>query len=245
MMTCEEFLEQAAAYALGILDPGEQEACTRHLMERGPHRGCSVTVEEARAVAVSLSGGLPGQHPSPRLWRAIEARLGDIPREPGARRRVWRELAGWFVAAAVIGVYFYSAPMDTRRKPLAAAEGAPTLVRDAMGLMTTSGTRLLVFVPRRPGAGRASVILNPAERRAMVLCDRTPPESARLLRVWATRGTGAPEPVAPLSLSDEGVASVQLGASLFEPSLPDRLLISADGPTAMAPTEVLLSAELR
>ena len=244
-MTCDEFLEQAAAYALGVLDDGEQVGCTRHLLEPGPHRGCGVAVDEARAVAVSLSRGLPGRAPSPRLWRAIEARLGEIPREPGARRRMWRELAGWFVAAAVIGVYLYGAPIDNRKRAVAAAEGAPTTVRDAMALMTTPGTRLVAFVPQRTGAGRASVILNASAHRALVLCDRTPPEAARLLRVWVSRGPLTPTPLAPLTLSDEGVASVQLGPTLFEPTLPERLLISADGPTAQAPTEVLLSAELR
>jgi len=244
-MTCEEFLEQAAAYALGVLDDGEQAACTRHLLDPGPHRACGVAVDEARAVVVSLSRGLPGRAPSPRLWRAIEARLGDIPREPGARRRMWRELAGWFVAAAVIGVYLYGTPIDTRRKTVAAAEGAPITVRDAMTMMTTPGTRLVAFVPQRAGAGRASVMLNAPAHRALVLCDRTPPEAARLLRVWVSRGPLALAPLAPLTLSDEGVASVQLGPTLFEPTLPDRLLISADGPSAKAPTEVLLSAELR
>jgi hypothetical protein len=243
-MTCDEVLERAAAYALNILEPAEHEACARHLRGPGPHRGCVVAVEEARAVAASLSDRLPERAPPPELWRAIEARLGRLPREPGARRRVWRELAGWFVAAAVIGIYFYGAPIDTRRRAVA-LEGAPGMVRDAMTLMTAQGTRLVGFVPRRADAGRASVILNPAERRAVVLCDRTPPESARLLRVWQSRDGAAPVPLAPLTLSREGVASVQLGPALFEPTLPQSLYISADGPTAMSPTEILLAADLR
>ena len=195
-------------------------------------------------MAAQLAGTVPGRLPSPQLWRAIEARLGDLPRDPRARRYVWRELAGWFVAAAVIGLYLYGVPLDTRRRAIA-VEGPPAMIRAAMTLMSTPGTRLYAFLPGRAGAGRATVLINADARRALVLCDRTPPAAARQLRLWTARAGGAPVGLAPLALSDEGVASVELGEVLFGPSAPDRLLISADGPTAMAPTEILLSAELR
>jgi anti-sigma-K factor RskA len=244
-MTCEEFLEQAPAYALSILEQDERNACARHLGEVGPHRGCTGAVEEARQTAAALSGALPGRRPSPQLWGAIEARLtGDLPRDRRARRRVWRELAGWFVAAAVIGLYLYGPPLDTRRGAVA-VEGAPAIIRSAMALMTLPGSRLLAFSPWRENAGRATLIMSAGEQRAMVLCDRTPPAAARRLRLWSARGQGRPVPLALLSLSNEGVASVALGKELFEPGLPDRLLISADGPDAKSPTEILLSAELK
>ena len=41
------------------------------------------------------------------------------------------------------------------------------------------------------------------------------------------------------------LAVTSLGATLFEPALPDKLLISVDGPDASAPQSVLLSASLR
>src|SRR5215831_11119944 len=147
-MTCEEFLESSAAFALGILDPTERNACALHLAQPGTHRGCVEAVSDAREVAAKLAGTLPARPPSPQLWRAIEARLGDVPHEPTGRRRVWRELAGWFVAAAVIGFYLYSAPLDSRRRAIA-LESSPSVVGEAMGLMTAPGTRLVVFVPRR------------------------------------------------------------------------------------------------
>jgi anti-sigma-K factor RskA len=243
-MTCEEFLESSAAYALGVLDPGESAACVRHLGQPGPHRGCPQAVTDAQAVAASLAGTLPARPPPPQLWRAIEARLGEIPRDPGARRRVWRELAGWFVAAAVIGFYLYSVPLDGRRRAVA-LEGSPSVVKDAMGLMTEPGTRLVVFVPRRPGAGRATVILNAAERRAVVLCDRAPPAAAGRLRLWTARDGRPPIALESFALSEDGLAWAQVGSALFAPRLPDRLLISADDPGAPTPSDLLLIAELR
>jgi anti-sigma-K factor RskA len=243
-MTCEEFLELSAAFALGILDPAERTACVGHLADPQPHRGCAIAVQEAQAVAAQLAGGVPARAPSPQLWRAIEARISDLPRDPAARRRVWRELAGWFVAAAVIGFYLYSAPAETRRQAIA-LEGAPSAIRDAMGLMTSPGTRLVVFAARRAEAGRATVILSPTEHRAVVLCDRVPPQAARRLRLWAVRGEAPPAPLIALTMSDDGVAMAQLGATLFEPTGPDRLVISSDGPEAAAPGDVLLTAQLR
>jgi anti-sigma-K factor RskA len=243
-MTCEELLETAAAYALGVLEPAESDACARHLREPGPHRGCAEAVQEATAVAAKLAGALQGQDPPPQLWRALEARLGEVPGDPRARRRVWRELAGWFVAAAVIGFYIYNVPFETRRGA-AATGSAPAMVRDAMGLMASPGTRLVAFVPRRPEAGRAALILNRSDRRAVVLCDRAPPAAARRLRLWSVRGEAPAVPIAPLALAPDGVASAQIGDPLFEAIPPDRLLISADDLTALIPTDVLLAAELR
>jgi len=243
-MTCEDFLESSAAYALGILDPVEAKACARHLAQPGPHRGCPQAVNDAQAVAATLAGTLPARPPSPQLWRAIEARLGEAPRDPSARRRVWRELAGWVVAAAVIGFYLYSVPVDGRRRAVA-LESSPSVVRDAMGLMSEPGTRLVVFVPSRAGVGRATIIINGAERRAVVLCDRAPPASARRLRLWTVRDGASPMALSSFTLSGDGLASAQIGLALFAPRVPDRLLISADDPGAPVPTDVLMAAELR
>lgn len=242
-MDCEQFLESSAAYALGILDPAESSACARHLAQPGRHRGCREALEDARAVAATLAAALPPRPPSPQLWRAIEARLGEMPRDPAARRRVWRELAGWFVAAAVIGFYIYSVPLDGRRGAVA-LEGSPSVVRTAMGYMTAPRARLVAFVPRRAEAGRATLILNDRERRAVVLCDRAPPATAGRLRLWMVRGQAPPMALSAFSLSDDGLASAQLGGALYGQKLPDRLLISADDPEATRPTDVLLSAEL-
>jgi hypothetical protein len=76
-MTCEEFTEMAPAYALAVLDETERTACTRHLAQSGPHRGCEEALGEARQVTACLSAAVPARLPSPGLWRAIEARIGD------------------------------------------------------------------------------------------------------------------------------------------------------------------------
>src|SRR6185369_14999277 len=119
---------------------------------------------------------------SPRLWRAIEARIADVPPATRGRGRRLAEIGGWIVAAAAIGFFLYSAPTDARRPTAADGEG-PT-ARTALDLMTAPGTRVVPFRARKAGAGRATLIVNPAQRRALLLADQMPPGAAERLRLW-------------------------------------------------------------
>ena len=118
-MTCTEFRELAAAYALGMLSDAERLACGRHLTGGRSHPGCAAAVTEAQVVTAQLAAVLPGRAPSPAAWRAIESRVRagrQGPSDPTSRgRRLW-ELADWFVVVTVIGLYLYGAPLDTRRR---------------------------------------------------------------------------------------------------------------------------------
>jgi hypothetical protein len=118
-MTCDEFKELAAAYALVALDAQEQSACMQHLAARLPHRGCREAVAEAELVAARLGAALIPQRPSPQVWREIAAHLhedrGSSPlADDAARRRGLYHLCGWLVAATLVGLYLYNAPLDRR-----------------------------------------------------------------------------------------------------------------------------------
>jgi hypothetical protein len=82
-LTCEAFKDMAPAYALAAVDDVERAACTRHLALGGPHRGCHAVVAEAQRVTTRLSAAVSAHAPSPRLWRAIEARIADVPAGAG------------------------------------------------------------------------------------------------------------------------------------------------------------------
>ena len=285
-MTCEEFLELAAAYTRGILDDGERAACVAHLAE-AEHRGCLDAVADARDISSKLVVTLPVPQPSPDVWRAIESRLGAGAARPGGggaspdggpavagavmvtptaappakaliSPRVWRELAGWFVAAAVVGFHLYNVPVDTQRQA-AAGTGARRMPGDPLGdsgraalaLMVAPGTRLATFAAGREGLGGASVMLNVGEKKAVVVARAGKVSGSEALRLWTVRGQLPPTSLGPLtpSAGDSGpdadeLASVSVGAALFEPSLADKLLISVDTPEASAPQAVLLSATL-
>jgi len=253
-MTCEEFLELAAAYTLGIVDEAERAACTAHLGE-ATHRGCLEAVTEAHDISAKLAVTVPARPPSADLWRSIESRIaGANPGTAGSKTatRPWRELAGWFVAAAVVGFHLYSAPVDPKRTA-AAGQGSRGLLSDGgtqtMSLMVAPGTRLSAFAAGKDGSG-GSIMLNVAERRAVVVARARKTEPPEGLRLWTVRGDRAPASLGMLarspSQSDDGadLSVATIGAALFEPALPDKLLISVDTPDATAPQTVLLSATL-
>jgi anti-sigma-K factor RskA len=145
-ITCEDFVEMAPAYALEAVDEAERMALARHLAQPGPHRGCSEAVAEAVQVTSRLSEALPEQAPSPRLWRAIEARITDKPAVAVRRRSSVRELGGWCVAVAavVVGVYLYKLPSDRGRRSVAQDRGQLTerpLPTGSSSLPTTPARR--------------------------------------------------------------------------------------------------------
>jgi hypothetical protein len=246
-LTCEEFSGMAPAYALAALDEMERTACTRHLAQSGPHRGCQALVAEAQRVTTRLSAAVPAHAPSPRLWRAIEARIADVPTGAGVvdRRHRARELGGWVVAAAVAGFYLANAPA-VRGGRAEAVDGRRSTAHEALGLMTSPGTRVVPFIASKAGAGRATLIVNPAQHRALLLADQIPPEAAPRLRLWGARGPSIPTPLAAVPfVAGDGIAAADLGSALFEPAPPDRLLLTADGPDATSPGDILLTAETR
>jgi anti-sigma-K factor RskA len=117
-MTCDEFKEMAPSYALIALDEEERSACADHLA-KGPHRGCREAVASAEMVAARLGAALIPQRPSPEVWGAIAARLSPdrgaaTVADDAARRRGLYHLCGWLLAAALVGVYLYNAPLDLR-----------------------------------------------------------------------------------------------------------------------------------
>ncbi|HET6282322.1 MAG TPA: anti-sigma factor [Polyangia bacterium] len=256
-MTCEEFLELAAAYTLGIVDEAEHAACTAHLGEP-THRGCLEAATEARDISAKLAVTVPARPPSADLWPAIETRIaagdsGTPMNRPATGARPWRELAGWFVAAAVLGFHLYNVPADPKRMA-AAGQGSRGLLSDsgtqAISLMVAPGTRLSAFAGGRDGSG-ASIMLNVAERRAIVVARAKKTEPPEGLRLWTVRGDRPPTSLGMLISSSSGavgdsadLSAASLGMALFDPALPDKLLISVDTPEASAPQAVLLSAAL-
>ncbi len=99
-MTCAEFKELAAAYALGALTDEERAACDAHL-ENSQHEGCFEALAEAYGAAEKLATSLPPVKPRPQVWSAIEAatvRASSTKAQPPARA----SRTPWLVAAALL-----------------------------------------------------------------------------------------------------------------------------------------------
>jgi hypothetical protein len=118
-------------------------------------------------------------------------------------------------------------------------------VPEALGLMSAAGTRVVAFSARQAGIGRATLLVNPVQRRALVVVDKLPLKSSQRLRLWGARGANDPTPLCPVSIAADGFAAADLGSYLFEPSAPDRLVLATDGPNATSPGDILLTAEMR
>jgi hypothetical protein len=132
-LTCDEFKELAPAYALIALDEKERDACARHLAPGTVHRGCREVVAEAEMVAARLGNALAPRMPSAHVWAAIAARIrtgADAPAlgDEAARRRGLYHLCGFIVAAALVGLYLYNAPVDhlMHLRAMLSAAQAPT-----------------------------------------------------------------------------------------------------------------------
>jgi anti-sigma-K factor RskA len=116
-MTCAEFQDQVAAFALGAVEANERVELDAHLATGGPHSGCEEALDKALATAAALSGALPPTQPDERVWQAIEARLSGADRERSERRLSPRELVGWALAvAAAVGMVFLGAALVDRNR---------------------------------------------------------------------------------------------------------------------------------
>ena len=74
-MTCAEFLEGVALYAMGALTPDEARDLEAHVERSGPHDGCAEALAKARVDVAALDAALP--LPPAELWSRIDAAIGD------------------------------------------------------------------------------------------------------------------------------------------------------------------------
>jgi hypothetical protein len=119
-----------------------------------PHRGCVEAVEQAALVAARLGTALSPSLPPPHVWQNIAAQV-RTQRAGGAlatvasaatleeaRRRGLYHLCGWLLAAALLGIYLYASPFDSRRRQ-SSATGATVEPATAMRGATTASVQLV------------------------------------------------------------------------------------------------------
>jgi anti-sigma-K factor RskA len=131
-MTCEEFCEQAGAWALGALEADEVAALEAHLRVPGEHHGCLEALADARQIALELTTQLPTERPSPSVWDRIEKDLGPEQAQPmPLPTRRSRAPMAWALAAAasIAAIWFglaFRQERDSRQAELANAAAART-----------------------------------------------------------------------------------------------------------------------
>lgn len=107
-MTCAEFLEGVALYAMGALTADEARELEAHVKRSGPHDGCAEALAKARADVASLDAALP--LPPGEVWSRIDGAIAAAPpasaaaaQTPEAKIIPLRpSRAPWIVAAVAV-----------------------------------------------------------------------------------------------------------------------------------------------
>jgi anti-sigma-K factor RskA len=247
-VTCDEFQDQAAAYALGALESEEARACDRHLGERSHQRDCDRVARRMRATVVALADSLPSVRPSPGVWRAIEARLGLAA---PTRRALPLALAAGVALAAIAAWQLERASahrdLEARQRELTALAGAAAEGREVADLLAEPGSRVVPLAPVPGGGGRAAAVVNLAARRAVVVTSALAPQAGKDYQLWVIRGTAAPVPAGFLRFAagNAAAASGQIDPALLTGAPPDALAVSLEpAGGSRSPTQVLLVGKL-
>ena len=203
----------AAAYALGALEPAEAAAFAQHL------ETCAVCRDEVAAFGL-IVGALPLSAPQLKAPRALRRRvLGSIraePRAPSQRRaRPW--LAGLAPRPAL-------ATLAVAIVALAFAGG--------IELGSGGGGRLI-----RASVGAAE--LSVSDGHASLIVRHLPqPAPGRIYELWLQRGSGSPAPSTLFSVDARGRAQIGVPGNLH--GLSRVLVTNEPEPGTSAPTSTPL-----
>jgi anti-sigma-K factor RskA len=245
-VTCGEFREVAAAYALGALDRDELREAEAHLAGAGPHEGCLEALEQARATATALAAALPAIRPPLAVWRAIEARLG---REPSRPRRSLLGPGGWaaLAAAAAIAVLWVGerSAASRREAELSALRAETAIQRQVTSLLSSAGTRVVPLQPVPGRAGTATALLDLPGRRGVLLSSLPAAPPGRDYQLWVLRGKEPPVPAGLLRVTGGQVVAGELERAALEGAQPDAVAVSIEpSGGSRSPTEVILVGKL-
>ena len=247
-MTCAEFKELAAAFALGGLDPAEQAAAEAHLAEAA-HEGCFEALRQASAGLEALARTLPAPRPAAEIWRAIEAQV--VPRGGVSPR----EAIAWTAAAAAVVLLFTGGARERRLHAAAVAgverekqqclgelssmRGEVEAQRSAIALLQSPSTQVVSFAPQAAGGGLgARALVDVAARKGMVLSSALAPRAGKDFELWIIRGKEAPVPAGLLRAGQSGTVLASIDPRLLAGGA-DALAVSVEpqgGSPSGAPT---------
>ena len=178
----------AAAYALGALEPAEAEAFRRHLAE------CVVCRDELAQFqqAVEVLPLAAPQHTTPRrLRQRVRAQVRAEPRGAPARRRIRIQIG----------------------RPAALAGALAVLALAVVGgiELSSGGSNSVRVVAAKVGDAELRVAGGHGE---LVVRRLSPPPAGRIYELWLQRGKRAPSPTTLFSVTSRGTALVGVPGSL-------------------------------
>ena len=196
-LTCEEFLDLAAAVSL---DAGDPEDVARVEAHSAACPDCAARFDEFRETSAAMSLLVPQIEPPAGLRKRLVAAVG---REPRSRSplRLWRRLrvpTAWGVAVASllvsVGALFRVTMMqaqinDLKQSAMMASERATRYDHVVEVLRSESlAIRPLQAVVQSAGTS-GMVYMDPSSGTGMVMCHKLPPiEQGHAYQVWFVRG---------------------------------------------------------
>ena len=157
------------------------------------HPALQVAVQEWQARLMPLTGVMPEQQPSPRVWQAIEQRLWPAP-APGAQPSLWQRLGLWralsgAALAAVVGMaVIINNPTPAQPPVVVVLQGTGA---DAIG----AGGHIVASLSGDGGA----LVTQPLTPVALT--------ANRVLELWSVPPQGAPRSLGLISASGTTVLS--------------------------------------
>ena len=222
--------DDAAAYALGSLDPAERAAFELHLA--GCDR-CAVEVRSFQRVAAALAQGVPLRTPPTELRRRVLAWVAGFPGSsvglpPGRESlRRWLPIAAAVVAA--VGAAFYAGRLHTRvsdledrleqaqlqgsaaGRTIAEARRVSAELQSAMGVLSAPDLVRIDLGGQAPAPGANARALWSRTRGMVFTASSLPPlPPGRVYQVWVVT---AQAPISAGLLSPDEAGS---GQSFFD-----------------------------
>jgi anti-sigma-K factor RskA len=272
-MTCAEFRELAALYALGALSAEERAQADAHLAEES-HQGCLEALRSASAGTETLARSLVPARPDERIWGGIESRLGTGAAQRAASGMGWRERAAWGICAAAALLLFLS--LSARRQEerqardreaqlasaarasdeakaqclqqLASLKGEAEARQAALVLLQSPSSQVVSLAPQ-PGKPpySARALLDLPRRQGMILSSTLPPQAGKDYQLWVIRGQQPPVAAGLLRAGPSGTVLAAIDPQLLA-THPDALAVSVEpqggSPSGQPSGDIVLVGQL-
>lgn len=206
-MTCAEFKALAAEYALRTLAATERAACDAHLQASPTHEGCFEALREANEAVAAIGLSVAPIDPSPAVWAKLEKSLAPVVQPSRRRSTAW---VAWAMSAALLLALVWvvrdrgtlvaqlddsnrdrAADATARaqcKEALARSEADAQVRKDALELLTKTGTRLVALAPQGDATSGGNVILPADSQRGFFIGKGLTAPTGKDYELWLIRG---------------------------------------------------------
>ena len=246
-MSCEQFDDSYALYALGSLEDPEAGAMEEHLRTGCLH--CHSEIQQAMERARLISSSVPMIDPPARLRQRVHSLAAPqslVAAQGTKRAPFWP----WLIAAAACLGLIATAMVQYRtsrseRQTLQMIASQNARVSNTIAILGTPGT--VEFPLRDPSQPKLTGSLYVHKKLGMVMVINQLPEAPRgwVYETWLMPKRGAPSPVEPLHSDLRGrVLSVKMGPIEIGSFMAMAISLEPQGSHPTKPTAIIFTARV-